>query len=69
MIFVAFIEIVVVGWFFDANRLMKMVEQMIGRKPSIWWKICWKFISPVIMGLVLIFKLIQWSGTVNLVFP
>eukprot|EP00111_Clytia_hemisphaerica_P016317 TCONS_00048314-protein len=62
LIFVAFVEIIVVGWFFDADRLLKMVEQMVGYKPSRWWRLCWKFISPVIMGLVLIFKLTQWEG-------
>ena len=62
LIFVAFVEIIVVGWFFDADRLLLMVEQMVGYKPSRWWRLCWKYISPLVMGLVLIFKMIQWQG-------
>ena len=40
LIFVAFVEIIVVGWFFDADRLLKMVEQMVGYTTSTNGMVC-----------------------------
>lgn len=34
-----------------ADRFYMDIELMIGYKPTIWWKICWKYITPVVIAV------------------
>uniref|UniRef100_A0A8D9ATG9 Transporter n=1 Tax=Cacopsylla melanoneura TaxID=428564 RepID=A0A8D9ATG9_9HEMI len=50
----ALFESVAVSWFYGLEKFSADVEQMIGSKPGLYWRICWKFISPsFIIGVVL----------------
>ncbi|KAM7372943.1 hypothetical protein PAMP_007831 [Pampus punctatissimus] len=40
------------------GRLNKDVEFMTGRKPSIFWQVTWRFISPLIILVILVFYLV-----------
>ena len=33
----------------EVDRLYYDMEMMFGRRPGIWWKICWCYITPLIM--------------------
>ena len=44
-------------WLF---RFCDDVEQMIGSRPSMFWRVCWKFISPIFLFIILIFSLIDF---------
>eukprot|EP00794_Sanderia_malayensis_P014104 gene14104-15577_t len=62
LLFVALVETLTIGWFFGCDRLNAMLTQMIGYKPSIWWTICWKFLTPTVLFMITIFAAIGWSG-------
>ncbi|CAH1777693.1 unnamed protein product [Owenia fusiformis] len=47
---VAFTECVAVAWIYGMNQFSRDIELMIGFKPCLWWKMCWRFLTP---GLVL----------------
>ncbi|XP_070192957.1 sodium- and chloride-dependent taurine transporter-like [Littorina saxatilis] len=50
----AVLEVIVVGWVYGADRFLDDIEAMIGRRPSNWWKVCWKFVVPIcLVGLIL----------------
>ena len=49
LLFLAWFEVVCIGWVYGADRLQDNVKAMIGKRPGIWWTICWKYISPVII--------------------
>ncbi|KAK6173295.1 hypothetical protein SNE40_016772 [Patella caerulea] len=49
-------ECVAIAWVYGADRFYKDIELMIGYQPCIWWKICWKFITPVIILSIWIFS-------------
>ncbi len=34
---------------------------MTGRKPSIYWLICWKYISPIAMVVILVASFVQMA--------
>ena len=62
LLFVAATEVIAIGWFYRADRLRLQVSQMIGYMPGLWWNICWRFITPVILVTIFIFHLYSWTG-------
>ncbi|KAL3313674.1 hypothetical protein Ciccas_007723 [Cichlidogyrus casuarinus] len=46
ILFAVLIETVCVSWIFGVDKFREAIDQMIGFKPSIYWKVCWKFVSP-----------------------
>ena len=38
-----------VFWFYGEARFCDDVELMIGSRPSLFWRVCWKFISPAFL--------------------
>ena len=49
ILFVVFIETIGVFWFYGVSRFCDDVEMMIGSRPSIFWRVTWKFISPAFL--------------------
>ena len=60
--FVALVEIITIGWFFGTERLNAMLVQMLGHKPSLWWTICWKYFTPSVLIMILVFAALGWKG-------
>jgi len=48
-VFLAFFEVIAVGWFYGANRFARDIEVMIGYKINRWWPLAWKFFTPVVI--------------------
>ena len=52
ILFVVFVETIGVFWFYGVSRFCDDVEQMIGSRPSRFWRVTWKFISPAFLLVV-----------------
>uniref|UniRef100_A0A671TJ65 Transporter n=1 Tax=Sparus aurata TaxID=8175 RepID=A0A671TJ65_SPAAU len=48
LLFVCLVECVAVGWAFGADRMCDMVEDMTGQRPWLIFKLCWRYITPLI---------------------
>ena len=35
---------------------------MVGYKPSLWWSICWKYFTPGVLIMIIVFAAIGWKG-------
>ena len=49
----AFIELIIIAWFYGVDGFFKNVEEMKIKIPGfmkIYWKTCWLFITPVLIG-------------------
>lgn len=47
ILFVVFVEAAGVCWLYGTDNFARDIEKMIGQKPGLFWRICWKYISPV----------------------
>ncbi|XP_024219145.1 sodium-dependent noradrenaline transporter [Halyomorpha halys] len=57
----ALFEAIAVAWFYGLEKFCQDVTDMLGKKPALFWRLCWKFVSPIfIVGVVII-------GLVNLI--
>lgn len=45
----ALFEAIAVSWFYGLERFGDDVEAMLGSRPGLYWRICWKFISPIFL--------------------
>lgn len=49
ILFAVFFETLAVSWLYGVERFSEDIEAMIGYKPGIYWKLCWKFIAPIFL--------------------
>ncbi|KAM9496800.1 inactive sodium-dependent neutral amino acid transporter B(0)AT3 [Clarias gariepinus] len=54
LLIIAFFEIIAVVGFYGMGRFSEDLEFMTGRKPNIFWRVCWLGISPVMLLVVLV---------------
>lgn len=57
----ALIETIAFSWVYGADRVLDDIEQMLGFRPSFFWKFCWKFVSPAIIFGILIFTFVNFE--------
>ncbi|XP_066437972.1 sodium- and chloride-dependent neutral and basic amino acid transporter B(0+)-like [Eleutherodactylus coqui] len=64
ILFAAVLELVALIWIYGGNRVILDIEMMIGKKPWIfwlWWRVCWYFVSPVLLAVILIWSLVTFE--------
>ncbi|KAH8301750.1 sodium-dependent serotonin transporter [Drosophila kikkawai] len=61
ILFVVFVEAAGVFWFYGVDRFSSDVEQMLGSKPGLFWRICWTYISPVFLLTIFIFSILGYK--------
>ncbi|KAL5258489.1 hypothetical protein ACHWQZ_G009103 [Mnemiopsis leidyi] len=59
LLFIGIAECVVVAWFYDLEKFCEDIEYMTGSQPHFYWKICWKFISPALISIILVASLVK----------
>ncbi|KAI8782629.1 sodium- and chloride-dependent GABA transporter ine [Biomphalaria glabrata] len=58
----AFFEVIAICWFYGAHRLADNIRVMTGTKPNIFFIICWFVLSPLLIGGIWIFSMIQYQS-------
>ncbi|ESP01647.1 hypothetical protein LOTGIDRAFT_200147, partial [Lottia gigantea] len=55
------IECIVIGWIYGTERYENDIKSMIGRKPPAFFRIFWKYITPVILVAIMISTFFLYS--------
>ncbi|XP_068605330.1 sodium- and chloride-dependent GABA transporter 3-like [Brachionichthys hirsutus] len=61
MNFMAICECLALGWIFGADRISDIIEDMTGHRPSVFFKVCWKFIIPLLSLSSFILYLVNYK--------
>lgn len=56
VIFLAFFEVVAISWFFGVGRLTRAINQMSGRKVSLYFRSCWLFFIPILLFVSILLR-------------
>jgi solute carrier family 6 amino acid/orphan transporter-like 15/16/17/18/20 len=59
LLIIALFEVIGVSYFYGIRTLARDIELMTGSKPGLYWMICWKYISPFVMTIILLASFIQ----------
>ncbi|KAG8180089.1 hypothetical protein JTE90_027869 [Oedothorax gibbosus] len=59
LLFSALLEAIGVAWFYGIDRFSDNVREMIGHKPGLFWRLCWKFISPLFLIIVIVSAIVN----------
>ncbi|XP_066547898.1 sodium- and chloride-dependent glycine transporter 1 isoform X2 [Amia ocellicauda] len=61
LVIISCIMCVCIMYVYGHTNYFKDVEMMLGFPPPIFFRICWRFISPVIISFILVFTVIQYK--------
>ncbi|KAM5138043.1 sodium-dependent noradrenaline transporter [Mantella aurantiaca] len=60
ILFAVLIEAVGVSWFYGVDRFSDDIYRMLGFKPGLYWRLCWKFVSPAFLLFVVITSIVTY---------
>ncbi|KAJ8252539.1 hypothetical protein COCON_G00218510 [Conger conger] len=62
ILFGVLVEAIGVSWFYGVDRFSEDIERMMGFKPGLYWRLCWKFVSPAFLLFVVIASIVTSTG-------
>ncbi|XP_070557643.1 sodium-dependent proline transporter-like [Ptychodera flava] len=60
LLVVSFCECLVIAWIYGTDRFYEDLRMMLGDYPNPWWKICWKFLTPLVIIFIIIMMYIEY---------
>ncbi|KAL7643965.1 UNVERIFIED_CONTAM: hypothetical protein RMT77_005977 [Armadillidium vulgare] len=64
VLLITLIEIVSLQCFYGVRRFSRDLNFILEREPSMYWKVCWIFVAPVTILVLLIFTAIDWEDLI-----
>ncbi|XP_074641152.1 sodium-dependent dopamine transporter-like [Tubulanus polymorphus] len=61
MLFAVFFESLAVSWFYGVDRFGDDIKEMIGFRPGIYWRVCWRYFGPIFLAFIMIFGLVMYK--------
>ncbi|XP_034461964.1 sodium- and chloride-dependent GABA transporter ine [Hippoglossus hippoglossus] len=61
IMFLAFFEVIAICWSYGVKRLSDNLEEMTGKRASIFFRLCWLIVAPALIAVLLIFSILQFK--------
>eukprot|EP00079_Xenopus_tropicalis_P035191 XP_017948962.1 PREDICTED: sodium-dependent noradrenaline transporter [Xenopus tropicalis] len=61
ILFAVLIEAIGVSWFYGVDRFSEDIHRMLGFRPGLYWRLCWKFVSPAFLLFVVIVSIVTYK--------
>uniref|UniRef100_UPI003AAF917F sodium- and chloride-dependent GABA transporter ine n=1 Tax=Centroberyx gerrardi TaxID=166262 RepID=UPI003AAF917F len=61
VLFLAFFEVIATCWCYGVKRLSDNLEEMTGKRPNIFFRMCWLIVAPLLITVILVFAIIQFK--------
>lgn len=49
------------SWIYGLRQLKSDIYEMLGRTPSLYWRICWKIVSPIFLFAIMMLQILDSS--------
>ncbi|KAK3774625.1 hypothetical protein RRG08_035053 [Elysia crispata] len=63
LLVIALLETICIAYVYGLGNYMSDIEMMLGFKPQLYWKICWSFITPVVVVFVIVITAVRQEGS------
>ncbi|KAK2506495.1 hypothetical protein MC885_008342, partial [Smutsia gigantea] len=60
ILFGVLFEAIGVAWFYGVRQFSDDIQQMTGQRPSLYWRLCWKFVSPCFLLFVVVVSIVTF---------
>lgn len=54
-----FFEAIAVSWIYGLTDFKKDINKMLGHTPNLYWRVCWKYISPAFLFVIMILQMMD----------
>ncbi|KAL6479349.1 hypothetical protein MHYP_G00127820 [Metynnis hypsauchen] len=61
ILFLAIFQSLTIGWMFGAEQLCDAIEDMTGSYPNFIFRLCWKYLTPLVSLVTLIYYLVDFT--------
>ncbi|XP_021181196.2 sodium- and chloride-dependent GABA transporter ine isoform X1 [Helicoverpa armigera] len=59
--YLAFFEVVAIAWFYGVGRLSRNIKQMTGRRPSLYFRVCWLIATPALLLALWVASMVDYT--------
>lgn len=49
LLWACFFQTIAIGWVFGTDNFCDCVQEMTGKRPGLFWFMCWKYLAPTVM--------------------
>ncbi|XP_012869307.1 PREDICTED: sodium-dependent dopamine transporter [Dipodomys ordii] len=60
ILFGVLIEAIGVAWFYGVQQFSEDIKQMTGQRPNLYWRLCWKLVSPCFLLFVVVVSIVTF---------
>ncbi|KAI0215921.1 hypothetical protein LSAT2_031995 [Lamellibrachia satsuma] len=61
VLIIAIVECCAINWLYGNAKFSANIKEMLDHYPGVWWRICWKFISPLLIVSILVFSFVNYE--------
>ncbi|KAL3859363.1 hypothetical protein ACJMK2_009587 [Sinanodonta woodiana] len=61
IIFTVLCQVLAVSWLYGVDQFCDDIQKMIGHRPGLYWRICWKFVSPTFLAIIVISSILHYT--------
>ncbi|KAK3589109.1 hypothetical protein CHS0354_017451 [Potamilus streckersoni] len=61
IIFTVLCQVLAVSWLYGVDQFCDDIQRMIGHRPGLYWRICWKFVSPTFLAIIVISSILHYT--------
>merc|ERR1712223_1977738 len=54
-----FFEAIAVSWIYGLTDFKRDINKMLGHTPNIYWRVCWKIVSPSFLFVIMVFQMMD----------
>ncbi|XP_061166600.1 uncharacterized protein LOC133175501 [Saccostrea echinata] len=54
IVFAILFQVIAVSWFYGVDQFCSDIYQMTGHRPGLYWRVCWKILSPTFLLIIVI---------------
>ncbi|XP_063055804.1 sodium-dependent dopamine transporter [Engraulis encrasicolus] len=62
ILFGVLIETIGISWLYGVDRFSDDIQEMIGQRPGLYWRLCWKFVSPCFLLFMVVVSFASFSA-------